>query len=901
MELDHKKKYSEIIELGNGEQLVSFFKKLNAEDRRALIPSIKQDIKRLYTTRELSRRIWGYAGTREQLNMLSIAMFVCYGKAERKLIKPHLLPADKQIDNILSWYQPEWFNQYINELSNQEYIPIQYESLADWIAKGYLLDVYPELIAQKMVLDVSCLEKYPFILDKHIWFIFQYPNTISWSDYWSPKENKPIDADDRKWIYIFKKIINNKLINRMQVLKECLLSVNRNFDKNQTNWYADLFVALEPTVEECIQLQNELFSVFHCPQSKPINVALSMIKKINAQPKFSAGEFIAYMPLLLSYETKGIVNNTLMIADSLAKRSPEFADDIAVLLPNTFLSKDQSLQTKAAKLIVKYANPADQNLIANICDYIDNLLMDTRLLLKDFLEIPTVVAESSVYKEKERIRIELIREDNRIPEISTWDDFVFLLGHVFFNAEPYHFDQLPTYLLQFSGQINEDTVQQLEPAFLQAYKTIDIWNSTIGFLDRISAAFFLEYGRRLIARYPAQTRNLQKLADKYKHITFSPENWKTSKMEKYIPYMDIFSYVLEQLSNNSRLPLLSTPTHLPCFIDPMVLAERLYLYQQQNVEPSSFDLQLALQRCALDADLDKLKPVLKTLKGDAPLLLSYLLSGDAGCLDKAANKDWKLAAVITRYGYSPDETAFNMGCSLLETNNIPIELMTQILPWQINCRKQNVSILNNESKDVFTKKLRIDIADYSLKVDSPLFYQYMCASYSYSSFEWSADNRRRIFSCPYVPDIILRRFISSKFECSDIKEVKAISEVLQTIYQLPFPLTDTSYLLIALSMLHGDKTIRTLAGEIWIDKLGQYSPVNNQLIGDIIGTLEKEEWAPLKRFTDLASQTLVGVNPDQNKALEVIVSNILSHLSETNIANYKKLVMLHDDLKARIQ
>ncbi|VFS52975.1 DUF6493 family protein [Budvicia aquatica] len=62
-----------------------------------------------------------------------------------------------------------------------------------------------------------------------------------------------------------------------------------------------------------------------------------MIKKINAQPKFSAGEFIAYMPLLLSYETKGIVNNTLMIADSLAKRSPELADDIAVLLPNTFL------------------------------------------------------------------------------------------------------------------------------------------------------------------------------------------------------------------------------------------------------------------------------------------------------------------------------------------------------------------------------------------------------------------------------------------------------------------------------------------------------------------------------------------------------------------------------------
>ena len=53
-------------------------------------------------------------------------------------------------------------------------------------------------------------------------------------------------------------------------------------------------------------------------------------------------------------------------------------------------------------------------------------------------------------------------------------------------------------------------------------------------------------------------------------------------------------------SNKPRLPLLSTPTHIPMFIDPAILIQRLKQYQQADVEPNSQDMQIALSRTVLD-------------------------------------------------------------------------------------------------------------------------------------------------------------------------------------------------------------------------------------------------------------------------------------------------------------
>ena len=46
------------------------------------------------------------------------------------------------------------------------------------------------------------------------------------------------------------------------------------------------------------------------------------------------------------------------------------------------------------------------------------------------------------------------------------------------------------------------------------------------------------------------------------------------------------------------MPLLSTPTHQCGYLDPVVLVRRLARYQQKNVAPENYDVQLAISRVA---------------------------------------------------------------------------------------------------------------------------------------------------------------------------------------------------------------------------------------------------------------------------------------------------------------
>lgn len=90
----------------------------------------------------------------------------------------------------------------------------------------------------------------------------------------------------------------DKRIDRIRVLKESLLAVNRNFNREQTCWYATLFTSLQPTADECLQLQEALFSTFYCPHSKHGTTALQAIKKY---PNIRSFTVMSLFPAFLSY------------------------------------------------------------------------------------------------------------------------------------------------------------------------------------------------------------------------------------------------------------------------------------------------------------------------------------------------------------------------------------------------------------------------------------------------------------------------------------------------------------------------------------------------------------------------------------------------------------------------
>ncbi|EGO8360473.1 hypothetical protein EYW98_13635 [Escherichia coli] len=881
---DFKERYCKIIESGNAEQLIAFLKTLDEKARKGLVPLIKKDVKRLSKYSELSKGRWGIVGTKNQLDMLGVATVTCYSRKDCKSIPHRLLHSNYALDKALAWCCPEWLTDYINSFNDQ--IPLNYEQISDWLTAGYLSSVSPEIIALAIAYSSLSLEKHALTLDSHIWTIFHHSCGISLIDRWYPNEEKPSGAGEQKWIYIFIKYTQNNRIDRMRVLKECLLAVNRNFNREQTCWYASLLIALEPKPDECLQLQDELFSAFLCPQTKPINTALQMVGKIIEHSEFHVDDFIAQLPVLFSSTTKGIINSSLMLADKLAKRHLDKKTEICCSVTNIFLSKDVSLQTKAAKLLVKYGEATDPELSALLMSYTESLLSDARELLADFLDAQTVMTD-----EPEEITafLPLMHEDNRIPEVETWDDFIFFAGRTFLNLESYHFDQLPAVLLRFAPEINGGNVSQLESAFLQAMKALD----SISHFEGMLACFFLEYAGDLISRFPQHTHQIQSIHERFLLLKNSDDRWKKidwgfhpydqEDKKRCRSWIEFFKNVLLLLKNNVQLPLLSTPTHLPCFIDPTVFVLRLAQYQQVGVEPGSQDMQLAIQRCVFTGP----QPDISHLNTEYAALVRYLFSGEQQALTQIEHDEWKLAAIITRCAVAPDTNSFDIGYSLLEKHGLPMELLSTLFPWFLK---------ENSVSGSPVKTFNFDVTTLFQRPDTPMFYadSFMpCAKYSYFGGEYK---RRTIYAFPWQCDVTLMRFIEMNFHDTRISSTSSSLEILQALYDLPLALSPMGHLLIALCMLHADKTVRALAGELWLNKLRHPQGVNSTHIGDILGRLEKENWAPLKRFTDLTMQSLLNISARHNRALLEMVCAMDSHLSTVKITNYKKLTELKLEL-----
>ncbi|MDU2940789.1 MAG: DUF6493 family protein [Enterobacteriaceae bacterium] len=885
-----EEKYCKIIESGNSEQMIAFLKRLDEKTRRALVPLIKKDVKRLYTYQQMGEnQSWEILGNSEQLVILGIAMFSCYGRKDYKNIDGGLVLSGNRniIDRTLNWYCPEWFSAFIDyniqQSSRRGYAFVFYEKLAKWLDEGYIdrKIITDESVASTFSsLNIS-FEKYPFILDDHIWLIFTYPPYLSGSN-------------SDKWMEPFKTYTKNQRLDRSRVLKESLLAINRNFDRGRATWFASLFSTLEPTIEECIQLQDQLFAAFSCPHSKPVNTALHAIKKIIDHPAFRADEFISYLPLLFSSVTKGIVSSSLTLVDKLAKQTPAKRPEICQHLTGVFLSKDASLQNNAAKLLVKYGDPTDPALSALLMSYTDNLLFDARERLTDFLDVKPAAAD---IEEEVTEVLPLIREDNRIPEIECWDDFVFLAGRAFLNLESYHFDQLPATLIRFAHAINEDNVAQLEPAFAQAWKTLQFWPATQGIFDRILATFFLEFMCQLVDRFAnkkiatlyTQYQELKHHEDKYKKLTWGFNDWQKSTKAGFQPYIDILLTVLQRLKTGCRLPLLSTPTHLPCFIEPCILIERLKQYQQAGETPCSLDFQLALQRCTPGGDAHGLS----NLHDEYENVMRYFLSGDLAALEAITVDDWALTAIITRNPLLTDAVSYDQGKALLEKKELPLALLTPVFPWRLLIKE---TIRNYSNDKIISRVLRFDVTQNWRQADTTLFYQHV---FSKGYSHHGADQQRIIFSFPWYCDGLLMRFIETHFKTAEIKNEVIVTSMLRAIYELPLPLTSMGHLLIAFSLLHSSKTVRTLAAELWNDKLRHPGGINATHIGDILGKLEAEGWAPLKRFTDLAMQSMINISARHNAALLEMVNAMDAHLNSIKINNYKKLTELQLELTRR--
>ena len=607
--MNYPERLTQIIDSQDQTTLLSFLQELPRDQRRPLVPAVKRLVKAYLNYQLNNFGVWRQEANRNQQKMLILASLATMNRTEfTRVDADGWLISSQVIDILLQGNCPDWFSDYVNALASRA-IPqwLYYLRVVELETKG-LINPSPELIARllpQLVLDYqrnkqvfrsSNLFIHPQTLNEHFWYLFQYESDIHWNERFAWHDASGVE-DDQNWTKLLVSLSEQGTIDRLRLLRETALATSRFQNKNLVGWFINLLVQLAPTTQELLALQEALSATFYTTHRKPINCVLKYFKQLVTQDGFDGDRFLEHASVLLTSETKSVVAATLMILDKLARRHPDQAGPVSRLTCQALVHTDSAVQLRAAKLIAKHGSGEDEELSLTIACYGDSLYQSAHSLLSAWLTVPPAL--SLELNNAEAVSQPIISEGSRIAEVDTMDDLMFLASQAFDNNSPLHFDLLPAALIRLNSQMNGENIAKLLPAFQRAYQLLMMdWRSTQGLLDHMLANFLVDYGQYLVKRFPTMTAELQNLHEGFvrqdreetarwawQTYRIEPLNlWRTHHHDPmYRPFRQLLLEVLEALQREQPLPLLSTPTHTPYWIDPVVLVERLRQYQQQNV------------------------------------------------------------------------------------------------------------------------------------------------------------------------------------------------------------------------------------------------------------------------------------------------------------------------------
>lgn len=787
-------------------EIIPFLKKLTPQDKKEAAAILKKHI----------NKEWGH-------NTISVLAALACSKTreEYEKMRPgfHSIPVEL-VDELFETYVPDWIGESHLFLNGFDYLKV-----LEWEQKGYLTlhdEIWASLLSSSPRTE-EIIFTYPVTLESHIWFLFEHECSIT-SIY-----------QGRGWKDVLKKLVLENKLDHSRVLKASLSAINFNFSKEHNVWFLELFAHLEPTHKEVLELQDELFMIFHSTQYSLFPGVLKIINPVIEEKDFKTEDFLQATEPLMTLPTKNIVNALLQALEKIAKGHKKYHESIARFLMPVFLNKDKTLQTKGAKIIVKYGNPQSEKIRLELAFYIDSLLSDAHTLLAKFLEENEVIEN----KEKHIYETVLWHTPQPINAVKTIDDFIFLASQIFNNNETYHVDLFLDALIHFNSTFENDHFNQLEPAFNAALKRKDI----VGF-QHLLATFIINYGLQ------KQENRSKVLSDAYLGFP-TLENWN----EKRTPfifkgYQQLLLGIFEFLKNNKKLPLLSVPEYTPCWITINTLVDKLKIYQQQNENPIPFDLEIALLR----VEKERLK------------------KGEQYAKEQLNEEYFDLLKPIFEQNYFSER--------------YKKEFIDGSFDWKLGYKK---IYKWNHTEEV--PESLISIENVKEVPGNASFLDHLFSSYHSMHQD---DLIRTLYVTPYFSGSLAARKYNSDLSCSAYQyDIKGNIEFFNAWMKLNLPFQPVHYLVLSAGLFHKDKTFSGMAFEVLVNKAVSEDFDLHEL-GSIIGKKVNFEWAPVKRFTDGLSG-FINLSSSHNHAFEKLLISILSAV-EKPVFNLKKLLELYYEL-----
>ena len=620
------------------------------------------------------------------------------------------------------------------------------------------------------------------------------PHTAKYIDY--------VISSSLEWQKVFTLLCKKNYFPDKSFITSFIEVLLNPWKKNVLDMYCRWIEGLTPTEEELLPSQHTLFALLTLDKSSLINFSMKCIAQISTHPDF---DFQAFADnFALCFTVSKIAKSQLIGIEILEKyyqkqapANPDYREQLAVL----FTVPDVKLQEKVASLLTTYFNQEGlPEVIAPYRDYLKGKAQDLLATLSQ--------SESSTLSDRSASSDNSKNSYTPTPKTAcaartlTPENLLFLLGDCLREPAAHTIDVFLEGLITLQDDFPADWAKSLSPYIKQLTKRVDKEEipTDVILLGVLRALI----DRRPLALDPKYSYTWEELCKKRKKLSEKEfeaytQDYYLGNARQVLPFLfRKGQMVIDFILQHCHLPLLSTPTHLPFYIEAEVLVDKLLQYEAQGKAPDLDDLIVACNRLLFKEVSATAKEKARQLKGDYAKAIQYYLGlTDEIQLTEALFPLW---AQITRLKH-PDREFPEFAATSAK------DILGVVKPYLIGYGWQENK---SHKKFVFehhTKWIGVSYTD--LKNAFP--YRYYNANGGSSPI--STIFEYKLSLNPHYPDAMLCDYISTWVTGNEVREIRNMSVPLEVLLRYDIRVRHSGWLYIGTALLFEKRPSRDLAYE----------------------------------------------------------------------------------------
>ena len=649
--------------------------------------------------------------------------------------------------------------------------------------------------------------------------------------------------------------------------------------KNVLDMYCRWIEGLVPTEEELLPSQHTLFALLTLDKSSLINFAMKCIAQISSHPAF---DFQAFADnFALCFTVPKIAKSQLIGVEILEKyyqkqapTNPDYREQLAVL----FTVPDTQLQEKVATLLTTYFN--QEGLPEVIAPYRDYLKGKAQNLLKS-LPSPNLSENSensenshsshSSYTFHTPLSLGEVRESG---VCESGERILFLLGDCLREPAAHTIDVFLEGLITLQDDFPADWAKSLSPYIKQLTKRVDKEEiPTDAILLGVLRALV---DRRPLALDPKCSYTWEELCKKRKKLSEKEfeaytQDYYLGNARQVLPFLfRKGQIVIDFILQHCHLPLLSTPTHLPFYIEAEVLVDKILQYEVQGKSPDLDDLIVACNRLLFTEVSAAAKEKARQLKGDYAKAIQYYL----GLTDEIqlTKELLPLSAQITRIKH-PDREFPEFAATSAK------DILGVVKPFLIDYGWKENDGYKEFTFGYHTEWVGVSYTD--LKNAFP--YRYYNANGGNSPI--STIFEYKLSLNPHYPNAMLCDYISTWVTGNEVREIRNMSVPLEVLLRYDIRVRHSGWLYIGTALLFEKRPSRDLAYEYICQAITRGEDLT--YLKTYLAQALAWNFLPITRFIEFLDRP----NPPAVKDFGIaVVKQYLSIVKEDELPkNHKKL------------